>query len=236
LSRFGQKGLSEKLNRRQRRHLLRKLPDIHTNPDRYLWAIDDTIIAHHGRNIWGTYYWHDHNSGGTVFGHKLLVLGIVDCKRKVLIPVYWEMLHSKKSDLHKKGWEVALDLLESSIEFGFPKLTVVADSWFAGEDFFQRLQRMDLTFVVEIKSNRNVHSHGRRTDIAQRVDDFFATKFRNKIFYRNRLKWATSASLVFNDSKLKLKTVAVANKKGLVHETNVGCFEDMGNSERSLDN
>lgn len=213
--------MAAKLNRRQRRVLLRKLPDIQANPDRYLWAIDDTIISHDGRKIWGTYFWHDHNNGGTVYGHKLLVLGLVDCKRKVLIPVYWEILHSKKSLLpHKKGWEVATELLQSSVDFGFPKLTVVADSWFAGEDFFQFMQEMGFSFVVEIKSNRKVHSHGRRVDIAQRVDEFFSDRFRKKIFYRGKPKWATEASLVFKDSKMKLKTVAVANKKGLVHE----CF------------
>lgn len=200
--------------------MLRLLPNVQANPGRYLWAIDDTIISHDGRKIWGTHFWHDHNTGGTVYGHKLLVLGVVDCKRKVLIPVYWEILHSKKSASHKKGWVVATELLHSSLDFGFPKLSIVADSWFAGEEFFQRLQNMGFSFVVEIKSNRKVHSHGRRVDIAQRVDEFFSDRFRKKIFYRGKSKWATEASLIFKDSKTKLKTVAVANKKGLVHE----CF------------
>lgn len=210
----------KKLNRRHRRRLLRLLPRILEDPDRYMWAIDDTIIAHSGRNIWGTYYWHDHNTGGTTYGHKLMVVGLVDRKRKVLIPVFWEVLHRENktdSKVHEKGWQVAIKLLQGSLDVGFPKLLVVADSWFAGEDFFAALRELDLKFVIELKSSRNIVGHGRRS-LKMRLDDFFKSISRHGIFYHGKKKWAASAVLLFKDAKQKMRVVAVANRKGLSQE------------------
>jgi SRSO17 transposase len=211
----------KKLNRRHRRRLLRLLPKILENPDRYMWAIDDSIIPHSGRNIWGTYYWHDHNTGGTTYGHRLMVVGLVDRSRKVLIPVFWEILHREdKTDptkTHEKGWEVSIKLLQETLAIGFPKLLVVADSWFAGEEFFAALKELDFKFVIELKSNRTVVGHGRRS-LKMRVDEFFKTIFRHKIFYHGKKKWAASAVLMFKDAKHRMRVVAVANKKGLAEE------------------
>ena len=108
---FDEEDLPPKLNRRHRKRLLRVLKvEMRDDPGRYMWAVDDTIIAHWGKKIWGTHAWHDHNTGGTVFGHRLMVLGLVDRKRKLLIPVYWEILHREiegHESEHEKGWEVA---------------------------------------------------------------------------------------------------------------------------------
>ena len=45
--------LWQKLNRRHRRRLLKLLPDLHENPDRYQWAVDDTLVPHYGKKICG---------------------------------------------------------------------------------------------------------------------------------------------------------------------------------------
>lgn len=209
--------LVDKLNNRHRKRILRLLGDVQKDPSRYLWAIDDTLIAHSGRKIWGAYYWHDHNSKGTVFGHKLLVLGLVDRKRRVLIPVFWEILHRVGTKDHEKGWKVAKRLLKHAAAFGFPKFTVVADSWFAGEEFFDALvgEKLGFDFVVEIKSNRKVVGHGKRRNLDIGVDEFFKSSKRTKIFYWGKKKWASEAALWFKDSKRQLKVAAVANKKRL---------------------
>lgn len=213
--------LWQKLNRRHRRRVLRMLPKLIAEPARYMWAIDDTLIERSGKNVWGTYWWHDHNTDGYVFAQKLLVLGLVDRKRKVLIPVFWEMLHREgKNDqikIHEKGWQVAVKLLQQAITAGFPKLLVVTDSWFAGEEFFSSLRELEFPFVIEIKSNRKVVKHGRQ-NLQARVDEFFKSRFRHKIFYHGVKKWAAEAIVMFNEGKHKMRIVAVANRKGLVEE------------------
>ncbi len=88
------------------------------------------------------YWWHDHNTKGSVHRHKLLVLGIVDRDRKLLNSVFWEVLHQENKgheDQHEKVWQVALRLLDAAIDFGFPKFAVRADSWFACEELFEAL-------------------------------------------------------------------------------------------------
>lgn len=213
--------LWEKLNRRHRRRLLRLLPKIQIDPDRYMWAIDDTLIKRSGRSIWACDWWHDHTTNSTVWGQKLLVLGIVDRKRKILIPVYWEMLHREdkkdKSKSHEKGWEVALKLLNLSTEAGFPKLLVVTDSWFAGEDFFCKLKKSGFKFVIEIKSNRIVVQNERQS-LHESIAEFFKCKKRHKIIYHGIPKWATAAVVRFNEGKEKMRVAAVANRKGQSEE------------------
>jgi SRSO17 transposase len=212
-----------KLNRRHRRRVQSLLTKAKKDPDRYMWAIDDTIAPHWGKQIWGAHRWYDHSKGATVLGHKILVLGLVDRRRKLLIPVFWEILHREVPDFedrHEKGWEVAVKLLKSAQQEGFPRLTVCADSWFAGEDFFDALSKLKLNYVIEIKSNRTVVGTTKATGISMRVDDFFRNRKRKKIFYKRSKKWASSKILDFKDAKRSYKTVAVANNKKLENE----CF------------
>ncbi len=219
---YDEESLYMKLNRRHRRRLLRLLKKIKEDPKRYMWAIDDTIIPHCGTDIWGTYFWYDHKTKSNVFGHKLLVLGIVDRKRKLLIPVYWEVLHQEiegHESEHEKGWEVALKLLTEAAEFGFPKLLVSTDSWFAGEEFFDGLREAGFSFVIEIRSNRIVMGKQRSDNKDIPVDDYFAKRRRHKIRYRGKKKWAAEANLYFKNSEKKLKVVAVANEKDLEEES-----------------
>ena len=45
------------LNRRHRRKVQKIINKVSKDPDRYEWAIDDTLIPHWGKKIWGTYFW-----------------------------------------------------------------------------------------------------------------------------------------------------------------------------------
>lgn len=220
---FNDEKIFKNLNRKHRRRILKILKQLESNPSRYIWAIDDTLISHWGKNIWGTYNWKDHNTNGYIWGHKLLVLGLIDTKRKILIPVFWELLHREgqedKGAKHQKGWKVALRLLKDAMNIGFPNLPVVLDSWFAGSDFFRSLEENNITYVMELKNNRIIQKHGKK-QIGKSIADFFSNRFRNKIFYLGRMKWASSATLQLKDYDKQLKIAAVANKKGLAHE----CF------------
>ena len=221
INRFlNEKDLALRLSRRQRRMVEKIFKLANSNPNRYIWAFDDTILPHTGKNIWGAYYWHDHCSNSTIWGHKLLVLGLVDTVKNIFIPVKWEILHREKSnfvDGHEKGWEVGIRLLNEARKEGFTSNQLVADSWFACEEAFEKLTLMGIKFTMEIKSNRIVEFHKKRR-IGNPVNHFFKDIKRTKISFRGRPKWASSATLRFRNSRIKLKTVAVANKKGLSHE------------------
>ena len=217
---FSEEEIYPRLNRRHRLKILNLIRKSEKDPKRYIWAIDDTLISHWGKEIWGADYWYDHTTGATVYGHKLMVLGLVDRKMKILIPVFWEVLHREIAgyeDLHEKGWEVAIKLLKNAKEYGFPSLTVCADSWFAGEEFFEALSGPDLklNYVCEIKSNRKVVRFEKDNNLNISVDKFFENYKRKKIFYKDNKKWAAEAVLLFKDAKTARKTVAVANKKKL---------------------
>jgi hypothetical protein len=221
---YDEEDLPPKLNRRHRQQLKRKLTrEMKADPDRYMWVVDDSILPHWGKSIWGTHAWHDHSTGGTVFGHKLLVLGLVDRKLKILIPVYWEILHREivgHESEHEKGWEIALRLLRQAVDFGFPKLVVSADSWFAGEEFFDGLRAGEFSFVIEIRSNRKVMGPDVSDHKDVRVDQYFSKRKRHKVRYRDTKKWATEKNLYFKNTTQKLKVIAVANEKDLDQE----CF------------
>ena len=217
---FAEEDICPMMNRRHRKKILNLMERSKKDPTRYMWAVDDTLVPHWGKEIWGADYWYDHTSDATVFGHKLMVLGLVDRKRKLLIPVYWEVLHREKKgfeELHEKGWEVVIKLLNFAKEDDFPKLTVCADSWFAGEEFFDTLTgpELRLNYVCEIKCNRIVVQNEQEKDLDVRVDEFFEDLKRSKIFYKKKKKWAAESVLWFKDAKAAKKTVAVANKKRL---------------------
>lgn len=220
-------GMVNKLNRRHRRRILKILDNIHKDPSRYQWSIDDTLIERTGKKIWGTYRWKDHSKGGYLWGHKLLVLGIYDSKRRLFIPVIWEILHRDLRDEvedgaldqydHEKGWEVALKLLKTCTAMGFPRLVVSADSWFACEELFQALDKEGFIFEIEIKSNRKVASHGRRS-LDMTVDDFFANRHRSVMFRNGKTKFSSEAVLRFKESSLPLKVAAIANQRNPLDE------------------
>lgn len=211
--------LAFKIARRHKRMVMRLYPKMQTESSRFLWVVDDTIVKKSGRSIWGVYSWWDHSSKSYVLGQKILTLGIIDCKRQVFIPVAWEILHrdieeKENKQPHEKGWVRALALLDEAIAFGFPKFTFVADSWFAGEEFFRKLTDKGFIFVMEVRCNRIVESHG-RSAIEQRVDIYFNGIRRDNIYFHNKRAYAAERKLKLRNSKLVLKVVAVANKKSL---------------------
>lgn len=220
MSRFlGIAGLSEKLNRRHRRRMATLLQKVLRDPNRFQFALDDTLIEHSGKKIWGVYSWYDHGRKCYVNAHKLLVLGLVDRKRNVLIPLAWEILHRDLRDgkTYEKAWEVGLRLLDVAVDAGFPRFVVAADSWFFGAEFCGALLARGIDYVIEIKSNLIVENHGRKT-ISKALTEFFCKRVRHAISWRNRPKYASQAALKLRSMKKSVKIVAVANRRGLDDE------------------
>jgi hypothetical protein len=205
----------ESLNRRHRRRLLSILKKVESDRKRYCYAIDDTFLEHYGKNIWGTYWWNDHGKK-SIFGHKLLVIGLVDRKHNILIPLIWEVLHREDSDTnnqqHKKAWEIALKLLQNLNDLGYEKFNIVADSWFCCEEFFSILSEKNYDFCVEFKRNRKVVRYGFKS-FNMRLDVFFKNRFMRKIYHNKKVKLACEAILWLKDAKERpYKICAIANK------------------------
>ena len=215
--------LAASLNRRHRRRLASIAKKFQENPDRYQYAVDDTLIARSGKSMWGVYSWYDHGLKAHINGHKLLVVGLVDRKRNVLIPLAWEILHRDLSDKvemspgmvpHRKAWQVALDLLDVIQDEGFPKGVVACDSWFYGAEFFSGLEARGFDYVVEARSSFIVKHHGLKR-IDQNLTNFFADRPRQVISSNHKTKFASSAVLTLTDKQLVSKIVAVANRRGV---------------------
>jgi len=218
-------GTAGTLNRRFRKIILKYMKRYESDPERYHLAIDDTIIPHYGLNIWGVYKWHDHKNNGYVNGHKLLVIGLVDRKRNVLIPLAWEILHRDLSScaedgsvaaayVHEKAWETAIRLLDDLCEAGLPKLPLAADSWFHGEGFCSALVERGFTYIIECKSNRIVETHGRRS-FGVGLEKFFDTCKRRLILWRGKSKFAAEAVVRLRNSLGSIKIIAVANRRNV---------------------
>ncbi len=216
-------GLAAKLNRRHRRRLKSILEKAKAQPSRYQFALDDSLIAHStGSKIYGTYRWHDHSTGGFIFGHKLLVIGVVDRHHRIFIPLIWEILHrdlaseieEPMAGAHEKGWQVAVRLVKKLLSEGWPKLALAADAWFAGEDFFQELTELQVPFVIEIRSNRIVERHGRQ-NVELPVDQYMSNRPRGPIYHNEKTRYGCEGVLMLRDAKTTRKVVAVANSRDL---------------------
>ena len=57
---------------------------------------------------------------------------------------------------YKTKYLLAIELIEEALKLGFPKSTVLADAWFGIDPFVKELKRLELSFVLEIKSNYKV--------------------------------------------------------------------------------
>ena len=58
---------------------------------------------------------------------------------------------------HKKKYSLAVEMIEwATVKMGFPKCTVIADSWYGIGPFVKELKRLGLGYVLEVRSNYNV--------------------------------------------------------------------------------
>lgn len=219
LSRFYNEVNPESINKIYRRGILEM---VIANPSRYILALDDTIVEKTGKCIWGCYWWFDHCKNATVYGQKILYLGIIDTYTDQFVPLCWEVLHrdldgSDNGSEHETGIDVAKKLLKRLLRLGFPKLPIVFDSWFCSSEFMEYLDEKNISFVSEIKNNRKV-TKIRNQIVEISIKDLLRDSPRSKIMYNEKTKWASSSIVNLKGCLIKLKTVLVANNKGLKHD------------------
>lgn len=216
LNRFLSSGMAPQLNRRHRRRVRCWALRAMRRPEDFLFVVDDTILPRRGSKQWGVYNWYDHASKAFTNGHKLLVVGLMCRRRRLVIPLHWQILHveSKAPELYRCATEVALTLLDELEAEGFPRLTVAADCWFSGEPFYEGLNRRGFGFVVENRANRIVSAVSAESLAPKTaLPSVFSARRYTPIVYRKRRRFAAECVLTLRSCrKVPLKIVAVKNR------------------------
>ncbi len=137
------------------------------------FIIDDTLKHHTKLCKWihGVCTLFDHTFGTRVRAVCLVVLYYSDGEL-IKFPVCFRIYYQKDSKekkrkifwgrrkkfVFKTKYELAVEMLEWAIEKGFPKCTVLADSWFGIGPFVKELRRLELSYVVEIKNSYSIRT------------------------------------------------------------------------------
>lgn len=150
---------SHRFMRRARNAILKKISSVASPDDRFCFAFDTTDNPRRIEGLRGSGHWA--SSDGSIFhGLNLVVVALVDRKTGVALPVAWApCLKPSEEEIHETAWEIVLKLLDELTLAGFPKVPVVGDSWFDGSPFMKQLADRGFTFVLELKSVRNVKTN-----------------------------------------------------------------------------
>ncbi len=128
------------------------------------FIIDDTMERHTKlcKMIYGVFWLFDHAMGTNLKAKCIVVLYYSDgflikfpIGNRLFIQeggTKWPW-RRKTTAVHRKKYELAIDLIEEALKRGYPKSTVLADAWFGMNPFVKELKRLKLDFVLEIKSN-----------------------------------------------------------------------------------
>ncbi len=133
------------------------------------FIIDDTM-QHHTKlckMIYGVFWLFDHAFGTSLKAICIVALYYSD-GQLIKFPIGFRIFYKDsgkrmpwQKDLefkHKTKYALAIELIEEALKQGFPKSTVLADSWFGIDPFIRELKRLKLSFVVEIKQTYKTKS------------------------------------------------------------------------------
>ena len=209
---------SNRFMRRMQKSILKKY-DGKFNPDDFVFALDDTSNPKYGKGIFRNFPFR--SSSGPYHGQKILVLVLVDIRRKIALPLSYAFLTGKKAPNHIPAPSVALRLLYEVVALGFPQLPVVTDSWFDSVDFMRELKKLGLNFCGEIKSNRLVRSNPGNQVPWRHLNEIFMSVDRTRLAPRSaqnarpKKRGKAFAQLILQLKNLTkpLKVIAVYNRK-----------------------
>jgi len=148
----------------QRLHLL-NMRDTY-KIERGYFLIDDTMKHHTKFCKWihGAQVLFDHALGTNLKATCIVFLYYSD-GGLIKFPIDHRIFYQEESSMvwrrkmkieYKTKNDLALEMLQWALDNGFPKCMVLADSWFGVDPFIKGLKRLDLGFIVEIKSNFKV--------------------------------------------------------------------------------
>lgn len=148
---------SARVIKRMRSGLLCKL-SAELNPERFCFAVDDTIVPRYGKFLFGIGNQRQHGKGGSMRGQRIMVLTLVDNERGVAYPLDFAMCFNVGAPGYIKGHDLCIKLVKGVIAEGFPPLFTTVDSWFDSIELFEKFDIEGLTLIAEARQNRCVRS------------------------------------------------------------------------------
>jgi hypothetical protein len=130
------------------------------------FLIDDTM-AHHTKFcklIHGVFVLFDH-AAGTNLKSKCIVFLYYSDGVMIKFPIAFKIFYKEngkrawepnKNYIHNPKYTLALEMLEWALEKGFPPCVVLADSWFGIAPFIKGLRKLQLSYILEVRSSNKV--------------------------------------------------------------------------------
>ena len=130
------------------------------------FVIDDSLLHRSKFCKWlhGVYILFDHAFGTNLKASCVVFLYYTDGKGiKFFIDfrIFYQEdskmpWHRKGKYVHKKKYELAIEMIEHAINKGFPPCMVLADSWYCIDAFIKALKRLKLSYILEITTKNKV--------------------------------------------------------------------------------
>ena len=130
------------------------------------FIVDDTMLHHTKFCKWihGVSFLFDHALGATLKATCVVFLYFNDGKgQKFFIDfrIFYQedskmLWYRKGKYVHKKKYELAIELIEGALNKGFAACMVLADSWYGIEPFVKELRRLKLSYILEITTKNKV--------------------------------------------------------------------------------
>jgi hypothetical protein len=130
------------------------------------FIVDDTMLHHTKFCKWihGVSFLFDHGLGATLKATCVVFLYFNDGKgQKFFIDfrIFYQedskmLWYRKGKYVHKKKYELAIELIERALNKGFAACMVLADSWYGIEPFVKELRRLKLSYILEITTKNKV--------------------------------------------------------------------------------
>lgn len=203
--------------RRLRASILRRFKG-KLNPDDFCFALDDTANPKYGKKTFRGGYWR--GSDGTIYGQKIIVLSLVNIKKKIAYPLAYSFAIKKTEKDYKKIPMLAIELVKTVLEENFPKLPLTLDSWFDGADFINGMEDLSITLVGQLKSNRNVKCGIGPHAKWENIKKFFKPLSRSPIASdplssnkTKKKKWYSEKRIFISKFKKQIISIAVYNRK-----------------------
>lgn len=168
---------------------------------------DDTLIHKTGKHIPGAYKFYDHAEDRFVHAQSMLSLHYADDKTNYAFD--YRMYTPKSEPDFKTKIELAMELMQESLQAGMPASTFVFDAWYMCDDLVKFIESKGRYYIGACRSNLQVMAKGGKyvslDEYVKRIDNF-------REFVVN------GETLLIHTRKLRFKSIGrariIVSKKG----------------------